>query len=298
MAQRLSNTEPGNPTSIQYTGRCSLATFPGANQQRPPPEQDASYTFVEPLPDKYLCGICKSVLNEPHVTECCGQHFCKNCLQKSRDLCNGTQCPHCRRSNFHHFRYLPFKREIDSLKVYCPRKSRGCSVQPDYAGKNEHEETCEYVNVYCTNECGEMLFRKDLESHTENYCQRRECTCESCGKVGEYKEIVTFKHFSTCPDVIIKCTNSCRVQFKRKDSESHNSICPEVMVACDFAEAGCQATPKRKDLESHMDTNMKQHLSQLMKAHTAIKQEHAAMKEQHEIMKEEIAAIKKRIQRV
>ncbi len=251
---------------------------------------ESSYTFVEPLPDKYLCGICKSVLNEPHVTECCGQHFCKNCLEKTKsENAYGSfnrrmakTCPHCRQDNFNHIRYLPFKREIDSLKVYCPRKSRGCDIQPDYADKNTHEETCEYVHVYCTNGCGEMLLRKDLESHTENYCDLRECTCELCGKVGEYREIESSEHHSICPDVIIKCTNSCGEQFKRKDSESHNSICPEAMVACNFAEAGCQATPKRKDLDIHMDTNMKQHLSQLMKAHGALKQEFKEFKEKHE----------------
>ncbi len=252
---------------------------------------ESSYKFVEPLPDKYLCGICKSVLNEPHVTECCGQHFCKNCLEKSKsENAYGSFnrrmakiCPHCRQDNFNHIRYLPFKREIDSLKVYCSRKSSGCNVQPDYADKNTHEETCKYVNVYCTNGCGEILFRKDLESHTENYCDLRECTCELCGEVGEYKEIESSEHHSICPDVIIKCTNSCGEQFKRKDSESHNSICPEAMVACDFSEAGCQATPKRKDLDSHMDTNMKQHLCQLMKAHGAMKLEFKAFKEKHEV---------------
>ncbi len=256
------------------------------------------YTFVDPLPDKYLCGICKSVLNEPHVTECCGQHFCKNCLEESENPGNfpfqrqsvfggsrATKCPHCRQINFRHFRYLPFKREIDSLKVYCPRKSSGCNVQLDYADKNKHEEICEYVHVYC--KCRELVIKKDLCYHEQNVCILRKSACKLCGQIGEYIKIESSEHHSICPDVLQNCPNSCRAQFKRKDAKSHNSICPEAMVACDFAEAGCQATPKRKDLESHMDTNMKQHLCQLMKAHGAIICEHASMKKQHEIMKTE-----------
>lgn len=41
------------------------------------------YQFVEPIPDKFKCWQCKELLEEPHVTECCGQHFCMKCIEKS-----------------------------------------------------------------------------------------------------------------------------------------------------------------------------------------------------------------------
>ncbi len=44
-------------------------------------------------------------------------------------------CPHCRRNNFNHIRYLPFKREIDSMKVHCPRKYSGCNMQVAYGNR-------------------------------------------------------------------------------------------------------------------------------------------------------------------
>ncbi len=59
--------------------------------------------------------------------------------------------------------------------------------------------------------------------------------------------------------------------MKRKAAESHDLVCPEATVECQFAEAGCEVKPKRKDLESHLDANMKQHLSQLMTAHVKMK---------------------------
>ncbi len=252
------------------------------------------YSFVDPLPDKYLCGICKSVLAEPHATECCGQHFCKECLGKSKK--ESTHCPTCRQNNFNHMKYLPIEREINDLKVSCPRQSSGCNAQVNYADKKNHDKECEFVLVPCTNKCKQLISKKDMESHIKNHCELRETTCKTCGKVGEYKEIESLAHYLGCPDAIQRCPyKSCTEQFKRKDAESHISICPEAIVTCDFVEAGCLVALIRKDLDSHMETNMKKHLSLLMKAHLAMKQENAAIKQQNTAMKHENAAIRKEI---
>ncbi len=269
--------------------------------------------FVDPLPEKYICGICKNLLSQPHVTECCGQHFCEECLKKSASE-NAIQpshgfyegstlsrlrqnrhsphyrqyvkpqtsnCPHCRQNNFNHIRYLPFKREIDSMKVHCPRKSSGCNVQVAYGNREDHDKTCPYMEVLCTNRCGKTIFKKDLHSHTRYKCMLRRATCKSCGKIGTYKEIESLGHSSVCPEIWVTCTNSCRARFKRKATQSHDLVCPEATVDCQFAEAGCEVKPKRKDLESHLDANMKQHLSQLMTAHVKMKKEFKAFKDSH-----------------
>ncbi len=253
-------------------------------------EELNGYTFVDLLPEKYKCEICKSILKQPHATECCGQHFCEDCLKKSAlggiqsqhsaqrsQYTQTLNCPHCRQNNFNHIRYLPLKREIDSLKVYCPRKSSGCNVQVAYGNRVDHDKTCGYIRVPCTNNCGKNIFKKDLNSHIRNKCILRRATCKACGKVGTYKEIESYGHNSVCPEVILQCTNSCGAQMKRKAAEYHDSVCPEVTVDCQFAEVGCDVKPKRKDLESHLDANMKQHLSQLMTAHVKMKKAYKDM---------------------
>ena len=41
------------------------------------------YEFTDVIPEDCLCIICMDVLQEPQLTDCCGQHFCKACLEKS-----------------------------------------------------------------------------------------------------------------------------------------------------------------------------------------------------------------------
>ena len=39
------------------------------------------YEFVRQVPERFMCiNICTKVLREPHLTVCCGQHFCGSCL--------------------------------------------------------------------------------------------------------------------------------------------------------------------------------------------------------------------------
>ena len=36
--------------------------------------------FVELLSEEYNCPICLGFLQEPYLTACCGNHFCKECI--------------------------------------------------------------------------------------------------------------------------------------------------------------------------------------------------------------------------
>ena len=225
-----------------------MATSSNSNRSIsiPTTEESDDYTFVDVLPDKYICRICRNILKQPHVTECCGQHFCEDCLKKSASQSTrpkyhglwGPQqmesetpnCPHCRRNNFNHIRYLPFKREVDSMKVHCPRKYSGCNVQVPYGNRVDHDKTCGYIRVPCTNNCGKNIFKKDKFSHTQKTCMLRKVTCKSCSQVGTYTEIQGSQHNFVCPEVILKCLNSCGAQFKRKVAKSHDLVRPEATV--------------------------------------------------------------------
>lgn len=43
--------------------------------------------------EDYMCPICCDILQEPYLTECCGQHFCADCIAKAKRRVD--RCPYC-----------------------------------------------------------------------------------------------------------------------------------------------------------------------------------------------------------
>ena len=220
--------------------------------------------FLQEVPDRLICHICTKSLREPHLTVCCGQHFCESCLQKWSKKHAEQCCPFCRSTgkDFHHILDKKAKREIESLKVRCKHNqpsnpSEGCRWIGELGGLDSHlnsEDGCGYVKVQCPNECYEevigdyedieeydyynhinyestYLLRKDLEHHLRNECYLRPYICEHCGFKDTY-EVITG----------IGCdTNGPHY--------GHYDVCPEFPLTCPN-KCG-EKNIKRKQLPNH-----------------------------------------------
>ncbi len=145
--------------------------------------------FVDKVPEDHHCTICTNVLMDPVLTGCCGQHFCGGCIKNW--LKRQKTCPHCRKANFNFMKDKRMKRAIDSLKIYCPNRSKGCDKITALGERNQHLEKCLFVVVSCTKKCGEKILRKKLQDHEDNRCLNRRVQCQYC------KEVVMYTH--TCP---------------------------------------------------------------------------------------------------
>ena len=202
---------------------------------------------VEPSED-FLCPICSKVLVEPHVTECCGQHFCEQCLTKWFKEQGSVICPHCRSINFAHIRYLPMKRKINDLQVLCSNKKDGCALITTVSQLESHLSECRYAIVKCSLNCGLSLLRKDVIGHRANDCQNRISMCIYCKKMGKYY-MITGSHLMSCPDIPVGCPNNCPngKSVKRKDLDTHRLICPLESVCC----SKCNAEMLRQQLSEH-----------------------------------------------
>ena len=42
------------------------------------------YSLVDTPPDELVCKICHHPSREPHLSVCCGQTFCKMCLEDAK----------------------------------------------------------------------------------------------------------------------------------------------------------------------------------------------------------------------
>ncbi len=106
--------------------------------------------FVRELAEKYKCSICTNLLNTPVLTECCGQHFCRDCLEKWITRIKATTCPHCRAENFKYIVSQPTIRKIKELEVYCTNRKNGCKEILSYGTFQEHVNICPFEVVTCT----------------------------------------------------------------------------------------------------------------------------------------------------
>ena len=154
---------------------------------------------MKDLPDDYQCMICAKVLKEPHLTDCCGQHFCQACLEQWFKKQARKICPHCRSETFTHMRDLPLKRKIDILEVYCPNQKEGCKEVMKLGALDAHKRVCGFAKVTCTQGCGRFLLRKGLAQHCIDECSKRKIWCKYCGKLDHY-EVINGKHMTVCEE--------------------------------------------------------------------------------------------------
>ena len=101
-----------------------------------------AYKFVITPPGALLCQICQLVARDPQLSVCCGNNFCKLCLEKRTSEEGG--CPACDDSDVF-FTTFPNKlsdREIKKLLILCQNKHKGCSWRDGLEKIDNHLTLC------------------------------------------------------------------------------------------------------------------------------------------------------------
>ena len=177
--------------------------------------------FVDPVKE-FECPLCLHVTRDPHLTGCCGQHFCQTCIDQI--LADQQPCPFCKSPNFSVMLDKKQNRKVHELKVYCTRKEEGCSWSGELENLDSHSDTdsghCQYIKVKCTR-CSEQLLKCHLQEHVES-CPNRPFSCEHCGFEATYKEILE-KHQPECADYPTPCPYRCGIgkAIRKCDLEQH-----------------------------------------------------------------------------
>ena len=126
---------------------------------------------------------------DPYLSVCCGHIFCKSCLDNvKKSPTTSDVCPVCRDEEFVTFPQKEANREINSLHIYCTYKEKGCEWQGELNDINNHlgnSDGCQFEEVKCSNECGEMIQHQYLTSHVETECPRRKVIAASTAMMQE-----------------------------------------------------------------------------------------------------------------
>ena len=247
-------------------------------------------------PDDWLeCTVCQQLADKPHQIPCCGgQTICRKCSEEWKKRSNS--CPHCRKSPFETMPDVRGERFINNLQMYCPNYTHGCDWKGDLKSVKEHvTENCQWFVMKC--ECGISMQRRNMATHKQYHCIARWAHCPCCGEDGIYTDII-LEHYHSCRNWPVRCPNQCQegeVSLTKGTVEAHcNSVCPDQLVKCKYANMGCAVERKRRDIPSHMQTNMALHLDLLMAEYAsivpALVTENKALKERVQQLEEKMTA--------
>ena len=218
-------------------------------------EELSKTLFISPLPSHLECEICLDVLNDPVQTSCCGQSYCKKCV----DQLQNKVCPHCR-ANLEIFPDKKSVRLINDLEIKCPFfigkrcRWKGCASE-----LKNHLESCDIKPITCPLGCGKLYEVRNMEAHSF-FCNYRLVSCKYCKEQVKHKD--KLKHYDICPEMPIQCPNACSSEEKitREKMKEHLDVCPDQEVSCKYSEFGCDIKAKRKDYEDHLSSCFELHL--------------------------------------
>ena len=237
---------------------------------------DLSYTFLEPVPNFLTCIICFGLLKDAVATDCCGKMFCTQHSSRT-----GDACPACRHTPLAVTRNKGIDSIVDDLKVFCQHHEEGCPWTGHLCFESNHRNTkCNYEMIFCNKGCGAGMQRKQMDTHLLKDCPRRQVKCDFCALSVIAAELKT--HYESCLAFPVECPHGCELTLPRKEVEEHSSTCPEVHVPCPFAAAGCSHHVKNKDLATHVQASIMEHLSLVFAQNIALQKKLATVGSQQE----------------
>lgn len=239
-------------------------------------------TFKAKFEDHFTCAICMELARDATQSSCCGQSFCKACIESWQVRSNN--CPTCRTTTQQGFRVFDdvrVNRFIQGLQLCCPNFNMGCDWKGELRGMKDHlAQICQYEGVACPNGCDQSLRRYMINTHLQRECTLRRQACVFCEEaMGIVSAIpylqLTQTHYKECPYVPVMCPNNCgNWKLRRGNLSDHlETNCPKQEVACEFSQFGCRFKTIRERLSEHLQMEVHTHLSLLMRSHCSLQQE-------------------------
>ena len=115
-------------------------------------EEGYGYELVSAPFDDFTCLICHLIAREAQQSTCCGNTFCRQCIEKWTE--DDDNCPVCREVTDlkpMHVTDRKAIRKINQLKVYCKNTKEGCTWDGQIRDAEAHLESCPYHLVRCPN---------------------------------------------------------------------------------------------------------------------------------------------------
>ena len=211
--------------------------------------------FVHPVNERYSCGICLNIADEPMNCanpEGCEGVYCSKCF--ATVLVGSNSCPSCKfEIASQPIKYRLAEDLIADEEVYCIYATDSipaCEWHGQLKALQAHLDTeCTCFPVLCTNEgCFELVPRHHLATHLASECGYRLTQCQYC--LTDLQVHTYEAHGGDCSKFVLTC-DDCGGSYLREDTTAHDATCPDKLVTCPFACHGCVVPVLRKDAERH-----------------------------------------------
>ena len=97
--------------------------------------------FVKQPSIDFFCPVTLELLQEPHLTSCCGHHLSALAVTKWKVI-EAKPCPFCKEPTWDTMLDKYFWRQLRALKVLCHHKKRGCVWEGELSALDSHTESC------------------------------------------------------------------------------------------------------------------------------------------------------------
>ena len=190
--------------------------------------------FVDLAPEYIRCGVCRNVLRDPQLTECCGRNVCHPCIEQAIKTDGPCPLAECRRPHVRVSFNRKCRNDIDERRVYCSSKNNGCQWTDKLENLERHLAECAFVEGEC----------QYCRTHVQRQHEK------------EHKEI--------CKQYPIEC-NQCGMTSERQYQPEHIKLCAFETVNCPFSIVGCTSEILNKDLPQHLSNCLPDHYTLVAK---------------------------------
>ena len=236
---------------------------------------DCEFVDTIPIEVQTECSICLHILRDPHLVDCCGHRFCKDCIEAH--VFSNDSCPLCKQECPSVVVDKQLARILREKVVRCTHKEEGCTwtgelcLLDDHLHPAERMKGCEFQQLKCSF-CSSPFQRRQIENH-ELECPRRIVICEYCHFKCPQEELA--KHWQDCGFYPVDCPKGCGANMLRVRLTQHiEKQCSLTIVDCEFAYAGCMVQKFRKDMNDHLKESMKEHLSMLKNKYSKLEKQY------------------------
>ena len=173
---------------------------------------EETHSTRSPLPNVFICSICKNIPRFPAQLQTCGHLFCEPCLKKQLE------------SKGYHFPYDPRSNEPKADCALCKQHYSFRNIKVFGAFNKWESMAYKTITVKCPNDCGFTSDPIDLDQHQTLKCPKRMVKCPhgDCKVVLPAPEMET-KHYPTCPELRQYCVH-CNLPVKRSVLLTHNCL--------------------------------------------------------------------------